>query len=125
MKEQSHKDEMSAALRGDFQRLRARGVSATLVPHESTAHAPEPGEDDAAVRAEKPAPAVDPPHASPPDVPESEVSGAGEASEAAATETPASEQSATPDEAPHALDPDAGEEHAPPRSGWLSRLVGR
>jgi hypothetical protein len=34
MKEQSHKDEMSAALRGDFQRLRARGVSAALVPQE-------------------------------------------------------------------------------------------
>jgi hypothetical protein len=124
VKEQSHKDEMSAALRGDFQRLRARGVSATLVPHESTAHAPEPVADDAAVRAEKPAP-DDPPQASPPNVPESEVSGAGGALEAAATETPASEQSATPDEAPDAPDPDGGEEHAPPRSGWLSRLVGR
>ncbi len=30
MKEQSHKDEMSAAIRGDFQRLRERGVAATL-----------------------------------------------------------------------------------------------
>ena len=30
MKEQSHKDEMSAAIRGDFQRLRDRGVAATL-----------------------------------------------------------------------------------------------
>ena len=40
MKEQSHKDEMSAALRGDFQRLRARGVSPSLAPHE----APEPVE---------------------------------------------------------------------------------
>jgi hypothetical protein len=38
VKEQSHKDEMSAALRGDFQRLRARGVSPSLAPHE----APEP-----------------------------------------------------------------------------------
>jgi hypothetical protein len=34
VKEQSHKDEMSAALRGDFQRLRARGVAAALVPQE-------------------------------------------------------------------------------------------
>lgn len=32
MKEQSHKDEMSAAIRGDFQRLRDRGVAATLAP---------------------------------------------------------------------------------------------
>ena len=30
MKEQSHKDEMSRALRGDFERLRGRGVSTTL-----------------------------------------------------------------------------------------------
>lgn len=37
MKEQSHKDEMSAALRGDFERLRERGVALTLNPSE-----PEP-----------------------------------------------------------------------------------
>lgn len=30
MKEQSHKHEMAAALRGDFARLRARGVEAML-----------------------------------------------------------------------------------------------
>lgn len=35
MKEQSHKDEMSAALRGDFQRLRERGVTTTLSPGEA------------------------------------------------------------------------------------------
>ena len=35
MKEQSHKDEMSAALRGDFQRLRERGVTTTLSPGET------------------------------------------------------------------------------------------
>ena len=34
MKEQSHKDEMSAALRGDFQRLRERGVAVELAPQE-------------------------------------------------------------------------------------------
>ena len=34
MKEQSHKDEMSAALRGDFKRLRERGVTTTLSPGE-------------------------------------------------------------------------------------------
>jgi len=34
VKEQSHKTEMSAAIRGDFQRLRDRGVAATLAPRE-------------------------------------------------------------------------------------------
>ena len=34
MKEQSHKDEMSAAIRGDFERLRGRGVAATLAPRD-------------------------------------------------------------------------------------------
>lgn len=32
MREQSHKDEMSAAIRGDFERLRGRGVAATIAP---------------------------------------------------------------------------------------------
>ena len=32
MNEQSHKEEMSAAIRGDFQRLRERGVPVTLAP---------------------------------------------------------------------------------------------
>lgn len=45
MKEQSHKDEMSRALRGDFERLRERGVSTTLAPRDAAA--PEP--DDAAM----------------------------------------------------------------------------
>jgi hypothetical protein len=35
VKEQSHKDEMSAALRGDFERLRERGVTTTLSPGEA------------------------------------------------------------------------------------------
>ncbi len=34
MREQSHKNEMSAALRGDFDRLRERGVVVTLAPGE-------------------------------------------------------------------------------------------
>jgi hypothetical protein len=49
VKEQSHKAEMSAALRGDFERLRERGVSASLVPHET----PEP--DDPGSGVEPPA----------------------------------------------------------------------
>ena len=43
MKDQSHKDEMSAAIRGDFQRLRDRGVAATLAPRDDE---PEPGPAD-------------------------------------------------------------------------------
>ena len=42
MKEQSHKDEMSAALRGDFDRLRERGVAVALAPAEREPE-PEPG----------------------------------------------------------------------------------
>jgi hypothetical protein len=37
VKEQSHKDEMSAALRADFQRLRERGVSVELAPSDPVA----------------------------------------------------------------------------------------
>jgi len=37
VKDQSHKDEMSAAIRGDFQRLRDRGVAATLAPRDDDA----------------------------------------------------------------------------------------
>lgn len=43
MKDQSHKDEMSAAIRGDFQRLRERGVAATLAPRDEE-DVPEPVE---------------------------------------------------------------------------------
>ena len=42
MNEQSHKDEMSAALRGDFQRLRDRGVAVTLTPSEPDEAVSEP-----------------------------------------------------------------------------------
>lgn len=51
MKEQSHKREMAAALRGDFERLRERGVPATIrvdevepvaVPEEDAVAAPAP-----------------------------------------------------------------------------------
>ena len=44
MKEQSHKDEMSAALRGDFERLRERGVTPTLLPGETETVESEPEE---------------------------------------------------------------------------------
>ena len=54
MKEQSHKDEMSAALRGDFERLRDRGVASTLAPPEP---APEP-ETEPATEVEVPQPST-------------------------------------------------------------------
>ena len=57
MKEQSHKDEMSAALRGDFARLRDRGVSATLLPHDAPqAPSVEPDAPSAESREERHAP---------------------------------------------------------------------
>ena len=58
MKEQSHKDEMSAALRGDFERLRKRGVSATLAPAE-TPPAEEPNDEPAEMHAPESEQAVD------------------------------------------------------------------
>lgn len=62
MKEQSHKAEMSAAIRGDFQRLRARGVSAALVPQDEAEPDEEPTDVETAppVAPEEPAePSVD------------------------------------------------------------------
>jgi len=38
VKDQSHKHEMSAALRGDFQRLRDRGVATVLAPRDEEPH---------------------------------------------------------------------------------------
>jgi hypothetical protein len=52
VKEQSHKQEMSAAIRGDFQRLRARGVAAALVPQE---HPEARDDEELPARAEHPA----------------------------------------------------------------------
>jgi len=51
VKEQSHKDEMSAAIRGDFQRLRDRGVAATLAPRDEDA----PSAADVVAEDEEPA----------------------------------------------------------------------
>ncbi len=96
MKEQSHKDEMSKALRGDFERLRERGVSVTLAPRETESAAPEPvASAEPAVEAppepdaepaivEPPAPELPEPEAAVPEPempPEAEVSGEPETSE--------------------------------------------
>lgn len=47
MREQSHKDEMARALRGDFARLRARGVATTLEPTRSAREEFSPARVDA------------------------------------------------------------------------------
>jgi hypothetical protein len=113
VKEQSHKDEMSAALRGDFQRLRARGVPATLVPHDP---AKEPGAVVDPTPADEPAPAVDRPQTAPPAVSEQHEP---------PTEAPPAEPVPVHDTPPDAPGPGRDDEPAPSRSGWLSRLVGR
>ena len=65
MKEQSHKDEMSAALRADFRRLRDRGVAATLAPRD--ADWAEPDAVEVEVEVEAAAPQTAPPKPEPPD----------------------------------------------------------
>jgi hypothetical protein len=45
MNEQSHKEEMSAVIRGDFQRLRERGVPVALAPQEEHRPDEEPPAD--------------------------------------------------------------------------------
>ncbi len=99
MKEQSHKEEMSAALRGDFQRLRERGVPATLVPHEETGAEPEaPPPPDAAGAGDEDGVTAD-------------AQGVADAAAGSASRP-----------SPPAVEEEAAE---PPRPGWLSRLVGR
>jgi hypothetical protein len=46
VKEQSHKDEMSKALRGDFERLRDRGVATTLARRDEQHAQPTPDEPE-------------------------------------------------------------------------------
>jgi len=101
VKEQSHKAEMSAALRGDFQRLRARGVSAALVPQDDG----DPDEEPLAAEERSAAPAEEP--------------------SAAPAEAPPELPAETPDEAPAAAAPDTPEDEPPARRGWLSRFAGR
>jgi hypothetical protein len=96
VKEQSHKDEMTAALRGDFERLRERGVSNTLAPVESLA-AEEPIEQS-----------------------EPERESGGEALAAQPPEPLADEPPAPATQAVHDAEPEPE-----PRQGWLDRLLGR
>jgi hypothetical protein len=62
VKEQSHKDEMSKALRGDFERLRDRGVATTLAPRDEQHAQPTPDERETF---EVPEPEVSRPEAEP------------------------------------------------------------
>ena len=98
MKEQSHKSEMSAAIRGDFERLRERGVAATLAPRDDGA--PDPLE----IVPEHEEPAVTVLPTAPP-----ELDGTAEAVEAVEEDEPG--DAAAPDDA------------AAP--GFFSRLFGR
>ena len=99
MKEQSHKEEMSAALRGDFERLRERGVSPALVPQDTA----EPDES---------------PNGHDPD-PEPELEAVGPSAEPSLE--PPTELPAAPPAEPRGEPVD----EEPPRRGWLSRLAGR
>ena len=103
MKEQSHKDEMSKALRGDFERLRDRGVATTLAPRDDSQHPqPTPDEPDS-VDEREPAPELTGPEAEP------------ELTERKPEPEPVTQPS---------MDTPVAEADGP-RSGWLDRLLGR
>lgn len=62
MKDQSHKHEMASALRGDFARLRSRGVATTLAPRDDgVAALVAPEAPDAERRPDGVAPVQEPP----------------------------------------------------------------
>jgi hypothetical protein len=65
VKDQSHKEEMSKALRGDFERLRGRGVAATLAPRDepSVPEAAEPERVETSSEVVAPQPVADDPPA--------------------------------------------------------------
>ena len=102
MKDQSHKDEMSKALRGDFERLRDRGVATTLSPPDEQQAEPTP---EAPESFEAPERELTVPEPIPVPEPVSELT------EPEPVTQPASD-------APVA-------EAEEPRSGWLDRLLGR
>jgi hypothetical protein len=118
VKEQSHKNEMSAAIRGDFKRLRERGVAATLAPRDDDG-LPEPVEivpehDEPVVTALAAAP--EEPDATPEAVDED----APRDDEPVVTVLVAPEE---PDATPEAVEEDdPGDTDSP---GFLSRLFGR
>ncbi len=104
MKDQSHKDEMSKALRGDFERLRDRGVATTLAPKDEEHAQPAPDEPES-FGALEPEPTEHEPIPAPEPVPE-------------LTEPEPEPVTQPATDAPVA-------EAEEPRSGWLDRLLGR
>ena len=102
MKDQSHKDEMSKALRGDFERLRDRGVATTLALKDEE-HAQRAPDEPESFDELEPVPT----ESEPIPVPE----GVSELTELEPVTQPATD-------APVA-------EAEEPRSGWLDRLLGR
>ena len=116
MKEQSHKDEMSAALRGDFARLRDRGVAVTLAPPaaESTAAASDP--TPAAPVPPAPEPAAD----EPPPALAARIEPGAEADDAPPTDEPPAGERVTTAESESEPDVEPAQS-----GGWLDRLLGR
>ena len=110
MKEQSHKDEMSAAIRGDFQRLRERGVAVSLVPTDAEPVA------DAASQEEEPLPTDAEPVA---DAALREE----EPAERAPSPLVADVHAEAPERTPEP--PEMQDERAASQPGWLGRLLGR
>ena len=110
MKEQSHKEEMSKALRGDFERLRDRGVATTLAPRDQS-HAEADEVVDAPEEQQEPEREASPPVPEPELVAEPELEASRPPPEPEPVTEPATD---TPD-----AEPDE------PRSSWLSRMLGR
>jgi hypothetical protein len=115
VKEQSHKDEMSAALRGDFARLRDRGVAVTLAPPAADSTAAAPGTLPVAPAPPEPDPAADEP---PPPAPEARIEPDSEPSEAPPADGP------PPSVVVGTAAPEPDVERAR-AGGWLDRLLGR
>ena len=120
MREQSQKSEMAAALKGDFERLRQRGVATTLGPVDeetdaSATAAPEAAADDERTQA----PAAAPPETVRPPAPVASPSlpvftrPAAPIRDAASASPPAADAVA-PDPAVEARPPGAADGEAPP-----------
>lgn len=117
MREESHLDDMRAAIRGDFERLaERRGAQELMSPPLEPAEAAD----------ERP-PADEPPAWQPPVEPVSEAVAAAPVEPEATTEL-SPEDDAEPEAAPPSAvesEPaDADEDAARPRRSWLARLLG-
>jgi hypothetical protein len=107
MKEQSHKEEMAAAIRGDFQRLRERGVASELAPRASTESETGSASDGPPARSFEASASVAEPSPGDPPLPTPDTA-------------PPDDEPAAPPAAER--EPDEGSESS---AGWLGRLLGR